>query len=320
MEALVYSLRDANVRVILLLGQRWVTHRGPSVRTSTHRVTGRHIRGRARGPTPSAGDSGACAADPTLPPAAHTNVYLVGPDGGPWGGRSRVAVPRPAGRARAGPRAGRARGRASHPPPRRSCRGSGRAGGAVRRPIAAHAETAARVAMPIDRVLADGDVIAGLECVFTPGHARPPVLRAGRSHDCRRHGRGPRDDPDRSERGRHGAVSPIARAPARASPDRAVARARTGLARWSREAPRVHRASPDARGEGGGGARRHARGSSAPWSRSHTPTRRRLLWPLAERSLVAHLHKLVSDGRAREVAPGRWSATQSGYSGPPPWP
>ena len=37
---------------------------------------------------------------------------------------------------------------------------------------------------------------------------------------------------------------------------------------------------------------------------SDTP---RALWPLAERSLRAHLDKLVRDGRAREVA-GRWSA------------
>jgi glyoxylase-like metal-dependent hydrolase (beta-lactamase superfamily II) len=34
----------------------------------------------------------------------------------------------------------------------------------------------------------------------------------------------------------------------------------------------------------------------------------RMLWPLAERSLLAHLAKLAHDGRAREVAPGRWSA------------
>jgi glyoxylase-like metal-dependent hydrolase (beta-lactamase superfamily II) len=32
------------------------------------------------------------------------------------------------------------------------------------------------------------------------------------------------------------------------------------------------------------------------------------LWPLAERSLRAHLDKLVGEGRAREVTPGRWTA------------
>ena len=36
---------------------------------------------------------------------------------------------------------------------------------------------------------------------------------------------------------------------------------------------------------------------------SDTP---RVLWPLAERSLRAHLLKLVREGRAREVD-GRWS-------------
>jgi endoribonuclease LACTB2 len=34
----------------------------------------------------------------------------------------------------------------------------------------------------------------------------------------------------------------------------------------------------------------------------------KLLWPLAERSLRAHLDKLVGEHRAREVSPGRWTA------------
>jgi hypothetical protein len=34
----------------------------------------------------------------------------------------------------------------------------------------------------------------------------------------------------------------------------------------------------------------------------------KLLWPLAERSLRAHLDKLVGEGRAREVGPERWTA------------
>jgi ribonuclease/clavin/mitogillin len=38
---------------------------------------------------------------------------------------------------------------------------------------------------------------------------------------------------------------------------------------------------------------------------SDTP---RVLWGLAERSLLAHLDKLVREGRAREVSPGRWSS------------
>jgi hypothetical protein len=35
----------------------------------------------------------------------------------------------------------------------------------------------------------------------------------------------------------------------------------------------------------------------------------RMLWPLAERSLRAHLDKLVKERRAEEVEPGRWTAT-----------
>jgi glyoxylase-like metal-dependent hydrolase (beta-lactamase superfamily II) len=38
---------------------------------------------------------------------------------------------------------------------------------------------------------------------------------------------------------------------------------------------------------------------------SDTPA---ILWPLAERSLRAHLDKLVREHRAREVAPGRWTS------------
>jgi hypothetical protein len=38
---------------------------------------------------------------------------------------------------------------------------------------------------------------------------------------------------------------------------------------------------------------------------SDTP---RILWPLAERSLRAHLDKLVREHRAREPVPGRWTS------------
>ena len=33
----------------------------------------------------------------------------------------------------------------------------------------------------------------------------------------------------------------------------------------------------------------------------------RVLWPLAARSLLAHLHKLVREGRARELGRERWA-------------
>ena len=53
------------------------------------------------------------------------------------------------------------------------------------------------------------------------------------------------------------------------------------------------------------GVAAHGRGAVAGGLRRHP----RLLWPLAERSLLAHLDKLVRDGRARQLdgAEPRWS-------------
>ncbi len=111
---------------------------------------------------------------PTLPPAAHTNVYLVGPDDGP------VAVvdpgsPYPDQQAVLDAILGEipiSRVLLTH-------HHGDHVGGAAalaarwRVPIAAHPGTAKRLAgrIVIDELLEDGDVIAGATCVFTPGHA-----------------------------------------------------------------------------------------------------------------------------------------------------
>lgn len=111
---------------------------------------------------------------PTLPPAAHTNVYLVGPETGP------VAVvdpgsPYPDQQAaldavlEAAPIA---RVLLTH-------HHGDHVGGAAALaatwnvPIAAHARTAERLRdrVRVDEILADGDVIDGVTCVHTPGHA-----------------------------------------------------------------------------------------------------------------------------------------------------
>ena len=111
---------------------------------------------------------------PTLPPAAHTNVYLVGPEAGP------VAVVDP-----------------GSPYPEQQAildavlaqvpvarvllthHHGDHVGGAAALaqrwnvPIAAHARTAARLGdrVRVDELLADGDDVDGAICVHTPGHA-----------------------------------------------------------------------------------------------------------------------------------------------------
>jgi glyoxylase-like metal-dependent hydrolase (beta-lactamase superfamily II) len=111
---------------------------------------------------------------PTLPPAAHTNVYLVGPEIGP------VAVVDP-----------------GSPYPDQQAildtiltaipisrvllthHHGDHIGGAAALaarwnvPVAAHAATARRLAgrVAVTEILDDGDIVDGVRCVFTPGHA-----------------------------------------------------------------------------------------------------------------------------------------------------
>lgn len=249
---------------------------------------------------------------PTLPPAAHTNVYLVGPDQGPWAVVD-PGSPYPDQQEvlhRALAPVGLAAVLLTH-------HHGDHVGGAAElaarfgAPVAAHAETAARVAVQVDRVLDDGDRVEGLECVFTPGHAAGHLCFARDGYTIAGDmvaGLGTiLIDPSEGDMALylHSLERLLARpqgvllpAHGPALPD-GHAKLREYIAhRLMREAKVAAALQPEPADAAALVAIAYA----------DTP---RMLWPLAERSLVAHLHKLVSDGRAREVAPGRWSATQS---------
>jgi len=118
---------------------------------------------------------------PTLPPAAHTSCYLLGPDAGPGalvvvdpGAPEADEQARLAAVLDAEAAAGRPLARVvlTHH------HGDHVGGAAVLAarygvPIAAHAATAARLTgrVVVDELLADDDLIAGWRVVFTPGHA-----------------------------------------------------------------------------------------------------------------------------------------------------
>lgn len=247
---------------------------------------------------------------PTLPPAAHTNVYLVGPDRGPW-----VVVdpgsPYPDQEAfltKAIGDRGVSHILLTH-------HHGDHVGGAIAlakqfgAPIAAHRNTAARLAkLGIAMVLEDGERVRDLTCVFTPGHAdghlcfeRDGYVIAGDMVA----GLGTiLIDPSEGDMAlylqslekllarpqhtllpAHGPAIPDGHAKlAEYVKHRLMREAKvaTALVGESSTAELVERAYSD------------------------TP---RAIWPLAERSLLAHLAKLVADGRAREVSPGRWSAS-----------
>ena len=111
---------------------------------------------------------------PTLPPAAHTNVYLVGPEAGP------VAVVDP-GSPYPDQQAILDAVLAEVPIARvlLTHHHGDHTGGAAalaatwKVPIAAHARTAERLRdrVRVDEILDDGDSIDGVTCVHTPGHA-----------------------------------------------------------------------------------------------------------------------------------------------------
>jgi glyoxylase-like metal-dependent hydrolase (beta-lactamase superfamily II) len=254
---------------------------------------------------------------PTLPPAAHTNAYLVGPDqgpqlvidpGSPYPDQQSVLE-----------RAISAESDAGRPlamillTHHHGDHVGGAAALAARFgvPIAAHANTARRLAgrVPVTQLLADGDEVHGVRCVFTPGHAD--------GHLC-------------YELGSASVVGDMVAGlgtilidPVEGSMAAYLDSLRVMLARPATQLLPAHgpmiadgpsklreyiahrtmredrvlaalRGKPDASVE-----------ELVPDAYADTP---KLLWPLAERSLRAHLDKLVGEGRAREVAPGRWTA------------
>jgi endoribonuclease LACTB2 len=249
---------------------------------------------------------------PTLPPAAHTNVYLVGPDDGPWAAVD-PGSPYPdqedaldAAIETAGVRLGVVLLTHHH---------GDHTGGAARlakrwgAPIAAHEKTQRRLPNLVTQTLEDGERIADMECVFTPGHAD--------GHLCFAHANGTLAgdmvaglgtiliDPSEGDMAvylrsldkllarpqmmllpAHGPELPDGHAKLREYiAHRLMREAKVAAALLPTDAP-----------------------TSELVARAYADTPR-MLWPLAERSLIAHLVKLAGDGRAREVSPGRWSAT-----------
>jgi glyoxylase-like metal-dependent hydrolase (beta-lactamase superfamily II) len=182
-------------------------------------------------------------------------------------------------------------------------------------PIAAHANTARRLAgrVPVTRELVDGEELHGVTCIYTPGHAD--------GHLCFEHG-------EASIVGDMVAglgwilIDPVEGNMAHylASLGGLLARPATKL--LPAHGPMIDDGRNKLREYIEHRIMREDRVIAA--LRNATPGRLDLsladlvsvayadtpkpLWPLAERSLRAHLDKLVGDGRAREVAQGRWTA------------
>lgn len=250
---------------------------------------------------------------PTLPPAAHTNVYLVGPDAGPWAAVD-PGSPYPEQQAvldaaieTAGVRLGVVLLTHHH---------GDHVGGAAALakrwgvPIAAHINTARRLPkLGISQSLEHGERVADLECVFTPGHAD--------GHLCFAHDTGftiAGDmvaglgtiliDPSEGDMAEY--LRSLEKLLAR--PQSALLPAHGPMIPDGHAKLReyiAHRLMRESKVFAALGESDALVGEIVARAYADTP---RILWPLAERSLVAHLVKLATDGRAREVSPGRWSA------------
>jgi glyoxylase-like metal-dependent hydrolase (beta-lactamase superfamily II) len=247
---------------------------------------------------------------PTLPPAAHTNVYLVGPENGP------VAVVDP-----------------GSPYPEEQAildailseipiarvllthhHGDHTGGAAAlaakwKVPIAAHALTAKRLAgrITVDELLDDGDEVHGAICVHTPGHADGHlVFEIGDVAIAGDMVAGIGTiliDPDEGNMTHYLASLELMRA----RDERVLLPAhgpaiRDGAARLTEYL--AHRRMREQRviDALSGAAKTTAELVEVVYS--DTP---RVLWGLAERSLLAHLAKLVEDGTARHEGGGLWS-------------
>ena len=253
---------------------------------------------------------------PTLPPAAHTNSYLVGPErgpqalidpGSPYPDQHEILDRVIGEEAEAGRPLALVLLTHHHGD---HVGGAARLAQRWRVPIAAHANTAARLRgrVPVSRGLVDGETLDeyGITCVYTPGHAD--------GHLCFEHG-------DASIVGDMVAglgwilIDPVEgdMADYLASLDRLLgrpaktllpahgpvivdgpAKLREYIAHRTQREDRVVAALTDAR----------SLEELLPDVYADTP---KLLWPLAERSLRAHIDKLVREHRAREVEPGRWT-------------
>lgn len=247
---------------------------------------------------------------PTLPPAAHTNVYLVGPDGGP------VVVVDP-----------------GSPYPEQQAlldavlmdlpiaavllthHHGDHIGGAAALaerwnvPIAAHAATARRLEgiLEVTQLIADGDTIHGMTAVHTPGHAEGHLcfeLAAATIAGDMVAGVGTiLIDPSEGDMTLYLASLELllARPPATLLPAHGPpipdgpAKLREYLAHRRMREARVLASLTDQPAEVA---------ALLPSAYGDTP---QMLWPLAERSLLAHLDKLARDGRARDHGSGRWS-------------
>ena len=248
-----------------------------------------------------AGDSRACAEDAD-PAAGRPHEHVPGRTRARTAarGRSRLAVPRPAGvldAVLAEAAAGRPLGRAAHPSSRRSRRRRGRTRGALGRADRGAREHRAAARGPRRRHARARRRRGSTARRHLRVHAGPrrwtPLLRARRCVDRRRHGRGPRHDPDRSRRGQHGRLPRVARA--RCSRGRRrrccphTARRSTTARRSCANTSHTARCARIACSRRCRAPRCVARRAGAD-AYADTP---RLLWPLAERSLRAHLDKLV---------------------------
>ena len=247
---------------------------------------------------------------PTLPPAAHTNTYVVGPDAGPClvvdpgspypdqqallvEALDEVSIAAVLLTHHHGDHIGGAEAFAS----------------ARNVPIAAHARTIERLTgvVPITRELRDGEVVeAGITCVYTPGHAdghlvfeREGVQIAGDMVA----GLGTiLIDPSEGDMAAYLASLNLmlTRAPGMLLPAHgpaitdAAGKLREYIAHRTMREDRVVAALRD----------HETLEALVPVVYADTP---RMLWPLAERSLRAHLDKLVKERRAEEVGPGRWT-------------
>jgi glyoxylase-like metal-dependent hydrolase (beta-lactamase superfamily II) len=247
---------------------------------------------------------------PTLPPAEHTNVYLVGPEGGP------VAVVDP-GSPYPEQQDILDRALADSPPAAvlLTHHHGDHIGGAMALaerwsvPIVAHAATARRLAgrVVVTQTIADGQTAYGATAIGTPGHAE--------GHLCYAIG-------DATIAGDMVAgIGTILIDPSEgdmavylASLDRLLSRPQTTLLPAHGPAIvdghgklRQYLAHRKLREERIAAALADAPRTVAELvalAYSDTP---RALWALAERSLLAHLVKLAREQRAVDVGDGRWS-------------